>query len=136
MKWKWYIMKENKNVKVREKLGSTVSCKHCGKPFTKKHRIEYYCSDECRHEVELAQWRKRSQRHRDKKKLEKQQMEQQMEQMKKQIEQLEKQMAQQQVNDSTTADTTADTDNAQQNKKQVAIYGDTKCFHELLPIKY
>ena len=102
MKWKWYIMKENKNVKVREKLGSTVICKHCGKPFTKKHRIEYYCSDECRHEVELAQWRKRSQRHRDKKKLEKQQMEQQMEQMKKRLAELE-QMAQQQVN--ATADT-------------------------------
>ena len=71
---------KNKEVKVREKLGSTVYCKHCGKPFTKKHKIEYYCSDECRHEVELAQWRVRSQRYRDKKKLEKQQMEQ-MEQM-------------------------------------------------------
>ena len=70
-----------KEVKVREKLGSTVYCKHCGKPFTKKHRIEYYCSDECRHEVNLIQWRKRSQRYRDKKKqlkleLEQQQMEQ------------------------------------------------------------
>ena len=107
MKWKWYIMenKQNKEVKVREKLGSTVFCKHCGKPFTKKHKIEYYCSDECRHEVELAQWRARSQRHRNKKKLEKQQMEQQMEQMKKQIEQLEQQMSQ-----NATVDTTDSTD--------------------------
>ena len=81
MKWKWYIMKENKNVKVREKLGSTVICKHCGKPFTKKHRIEYYCSDECRHEVDLIQWRERSKRYRARKKLEKQkQLEQQMSQ--------------------------------------------------------
>ena len=79
MKWKWYIMK-NKEVKVREKLGSTVICKHCGKPFTKKHKIEYYCSDECRHEVELAQWRARSQRYRDKKKQLKLEQEQQMEQ--------------------------------------------------------
>ena len=110
MKWKWYIMKENNNVKVREKLGSTVICKHCGKPFTKKHRIEYYCSDECRHEVDLIQWRARSQRHRNKKKLEKQQMEQQMEEMKQQIEQLEKQMAQQQVNDTNTVDTTVEND--------------------------
>ena len=84
MKWKWYIMgnKNNtkKEVKVREKLGSTVYCKHCGKPFTKKHKIEYYCSDECRHEVDLIQWRARSQRYRNKKKLEKQQLEQQLEQ--------------------------------------------------------
>ena len=72
---------KNKEVKVREKLGSTVICRHCGKPFTKKHKIEYYCSDECRHEVELAQWRERSKRYRARKKLEKQQLEQQMEQM-------------------------------------------------------
>ena len=79
MKWKWYIMSK-KEVKVREKLGSTVICRHCGKPFTKKHKIEYYCSDECRHEVELAQWRARSQRYRDKKKQLKLEQEQQMEQ--------------------------------------------------------
>ena len=102
--------KQNKEIKVREKLGSTVYCKHCGKPFTKKHKIEYYCSDECRHEVDLIQWRARSQRHRNKKKLEKQQMEQQMEEMKQQIEQLEKQMAQQQVNDTNTVDTTVEND--------------------------
>ena len=87
-------MKENKNVKVREKLGSTVICKHCGKPFTKKHRIEYYCSEECRHEVELAQWRERSKRYRARKKLEKQK-------------QLEQQMSQNATADTTdTADTT------------------------------
>ena len=116
MKWKWFIMennKQNKEIKVREKLGSTVYCKHCGKPFTKKHKIEYYCSEECRHEVELAQWRVRSQRHRNKKKLEKQQMKQQMEQqqqefeqMKKRLAELEQQMAQQQVNGTNTDDTT------------------------------
>ena len=113
MKWKWFIMennKQNKEIKVREKLGSTVYCKHCGKPFTKKHKIEYYCSEECRHEVELAQWRARSQRHRNKKKLEKQQMEQQMEQqqqefeqMKQRLAELEKQLQQQQVNGTDTA---------------------------------
>ena len=104
--------KQNNEVKVREKLGSTVICKHCGRPFTKMHKIEYYCSDECRHEVELAQWRKRSQRYRDKQKLEKQQMKQQMEQMSQQIEQLEKQMEQNATDSTDTTDAT-DADNAQ-----------------------
>ena len=66
-------MKENKNVKVREKLGTQKVCKHCGATFTKKFNTHYYCSEECRREVEKAQWRVRSQRYRDKKKLEKQQ---------------------------------------------------------------
>ena len=91
-------MKAKKQPKVREKLGTMIVCKHCGKTFEKKFNTHFYCSEECRHEVELAQWRVRSQRYRDKKKLEKQQMEQQMEQ------------------DTTavdTTDSTTDTDNAQ-----------------------
>ena len=80
MKWMWFIMENNKQnneskakkqPKVREKLGSTVYCKHCGKPFTKKHAIEYYCSDECRHEVEKAQWIIRTKRYRARKKQQK-----------------------------------------------------------------
>ena len=66
-------MKDNKEVKVREKLGTLKVCKHCGRTFEKKFNTHFYCSEECRHEVELAQWRIRSQRYRDKKKLEKQQ---------------------------------------------------------------
>ena len=92
MKWMWYIMENNKQnkemkakkeVKVREKLGTMIVCKHCGKTFEKKFNTHYNCSEECRHEVELAQWRIRSQRYRDKKKqqkLEQAQMEQQLEQ--------------------------------------------------------
>lgn len=71
---------ERKQPKVREKLGTMKVCKHCGKTFEKKFNTHYYCSEECRHEVELAQWRIRSQRYRNKKKLEKQQMEKQMSQ--------------------------------------------------------
>ena len=100
-KWKWYIMKnkeikvrERKQPKVREKLGTQITCRHCGATFTKKFNTHYYCSEECRHEVELAQWRIRSQRYRDKKKQQKLEQEQQMEQ--------------QQVLDTNT-DTTTDT---------------------------
>lgn len=71
--------KERKQPKVREKLGTMIVCKHCGKTFEKKFNTHYYCSEECRHEVEKAQWRIRSQRYRNKKKLE-QQKQQQMEQ--------------------------------------------------------
>ena len=60
--------KQNKQPKVREKLGTMITCKHCGATFKKEFNKHYYCSDECRHEVELAQWRIRSQRYRDKKK--------------------------------------------------------------------
>ena len=75
-------VRERKQPKVREKLGTMKVCKHCGKTFVKKYNTHFYCSEECRHEVELAQWRIRSQRYRDKKKqLEKQQMEQQLEQV-------------------------------------------------------
>ena len=77
-------MKAKKQPKVREKLGTMIVCKHCGKTFKKLNNTHYYCCEECRHEVELAQWRIRSQRYRDKKKqqkLEQAQMEQQMEQM-------------------------------------------------------
>ena len=103
MKWKWYIMsKDNKEVKVRErkqpkvreKLGTMITCRHCGATFEKKFNTHFYCSEECRHEVELAQWRERSKRYRARKKqlkLEQQQMEQQMEQ---------------QVNGTNTTDTT------------------------------
>ena len=89
-------MKDNKEVKVREKLGTLKVCKHCGRTFEKKFNTHFYCSEECRHEVELAQWRIRSQRYRDKKKLEKQQ-----------------QLEQQQDVDTTadTADTTDRSDN-------------------------
>ena len=90
MKWKWYIMsKDNKEVKVRErkqpkvreKLGTMITCRHCGATFEKKFNTHFYCSEECRHEVELAQWRERSKRYRARKKLEKQkQLEQQMSQ--------------------------------------------------------
>ena len=84
--------KAKKEVKVREKLGTLKVCKHCGATFEKKYNTHYYCSEECRHEVEKAQWRIRSQRYRDKKKQQKLEQEQQMEQ--------------QQVNDTTdTTDT-------------------------------
>ena len=105
----WFIMENNKQnneskakkqPKVREKLGSTVICKHCGKPFTKKHAIEYYCSDECRHEVEKAQWIIRTKRYRARKKQLKLEQEQQLEQM----EQLEQDVL-------DTADTTDRSDN-------------------------
>lgn len=86
-------MKENKNVKVREKLGTLKVCKNCGRTFEKKYNTHYYCSEECRHEVELAQWRERSKRYRLRKK-----------QLKLEQEQMEQQMEQQQVLD-TTADT-------------------------------
>ena len=73
-----------KEVKVREKLGTMITCRHCGATFKKEFNKHYYCSEECRREVEKAQWRIRSQRYRDKKKQLKleqgQQMEQQMEQ--------------------------------------------------------
>ena len=112
MKWMWYIMennkqnnesKEKKEVKVREKLGTMKVCKNCGKTFEKKFNTHFYCSEECRHEVELAQWRIRSQRYRDKKKLEKQQKLEQA--------QMEQQLEQGTL-DATAVDTT-DTDNAQ-----------------------
>ena len=83
---------ENKQVKVREKLGSVVKCKCCGAEFTKQKANEQYCSAECKLEMTRFHWRKRSLKYKAKKKLEKQQ-----------------QMAQQQVLD-TTADTTDSTD--------------------------
>ena len=73
-------MKDNKNVKVREKLGTLKVCKNCGRTFEKKFNTHFYCSDECRHEVELAQWRERSKRYRARKKQQKLEQEQQMEQ--------------------------------------------------------
>ena len=60
--------KAKKEVKVREKLGTMITCKHCGATFKKEFNKHYYCSEECRREVEKAQWRARSQRYRDKKK--------------------------------------------------------------------
>ena len=83
---------ENKQVKVREKLGSVVKCKCCGAEFTKQKANEQYCSAECKLEMTRFHWRKRSLKYKAKKKLEKQQ-----------------QMAQQQVLD-TTADTADSTD--------------------------
>ena len=73
---------ENKQVKVREKLGTMITCKHCGATFKKEFNKHYYCSEECRKEVELAQWRERSKRYRARKKQLKleQQMSQQLEQ--------------------------------------------------------
>ena len=74
------IMKDNKNVKVREKLGTMKVCKHCGRTFEKKFNKHYYCSEECRREVEKAQWRERSKRYRARKKQLKLEQGQQMEQ--------------------------------------------------------
>ena len=77
MKWKWYIMENNKqnngkkDVKVREKLGTLITCRHCGATFKKEFNKHYYCSEECRKEVELAQWRERSKRYRARKKQQK-----------------------------------------------------------------
>ena len=73
-------MKDNKNVKVREKLGTMITCKHCGRIFEKKFNKHYYCSEECRREVEKAQWRERSKRYRARKKQLKLEQEQQLEQ--------------------------------------------------------
>ena len=75
-------MKSNKekNVKVREKIGSVVKCKHCGAEFTKQFANEQYCSAECKLEMTRFHWRKRSLKYKAKKKLQKQ-LEQQMEQM-------------------------------------------------------
>ena len=94
------IMKDNKNVKVREKLGTMKVCKHCGRTFEKKFNKHYYCSEECRREVEKAQWRERSKRYRARKKQLKLEQEQQLEQM----EQLEQDVL-------DTADTTDRSDN-------------------------
>ena len=69
--------KAKKDVKVREKLGTMITCKHCGATFKKEFNKHYYCSEECRREVEKAQWRERSKRYRARKKqqkLEQQQM--------------------------------------------------------------
>ena len=72
-------MKSNKQVKVREKLGSVVKCKHCGAEFVKQFGNEQYCSAECKLEMTRYHWRKRSLKYKAKKKLEKQQqMEQQV----------------------------------------------------------
>ena len=68
----------NKQPKVREKLGTMITCKHCGATFKKEFNKHYYCSEECRHEVELAQWRVRSQRYRARKKQLKLEQEQQL----------------------------------------------------------
>ena len=64
---------ENKQVKVREKLGSVVKCKCCGAEFTKQKANEQYCSAECKLEMTRFHWRKRSLKYKAKKKLEKQQ---------------------------------------------------------------
>ena len=91
-------MKDNKNVKVREKLGTMITCRHCGATFKKEFNKHYYCSEECRKEVEKAQWRERSKRYRARKKqlkLEQGQLEQ--------MEQLEQDV-------DTTTDTTDTTD--------------------------
>ena len=45
-----------------------ITCKHCGATFKKEFNKHYYCSEECRREVELAQWRERSKRYRARKK--------------------------------------------------------------------
>ena len=66
-----------KDVKVREKLGTLITCRHCGATFKKEFNKHYYCSEECRKEVELAQWRERSKRYRARKKQQKLEMEQQ-----------------------------------------------------------
>lgn len=92
---------ENKQVKVREKIGSVVKCKNCGAEFTKQFGNEQYCSAECKLEMTRYHWRKRSLKYKAKKKLEKQQLEQLAQQ------QVEQQMAQQ-VNDTNTDDTTVD----------------------------
>ena len=79
--WKDDVFMESnkeKNVKVREKIGSVVTCKHCGKEFTKQFANEQYCSAECKLEMTRYHWRKRSLKYKAKKKLEKQQLEQQM----------------------------------------------------------
>ena len=93
---------ENKQVKVREKLGTMITCKHCGATFKKEFNKHYYCSEECRKEVELAQWRERSKRYRARKK-----------QLK-----LEQQMSQQLEQD-TTADTVDTTDTTDTNEMEV-----------------
>ena len=59
-------MKDNKNVKVVEKIGSEVVCKCCGKSFEKKYKRHCYCSDECRLEMTRLQWRIRTKRYEDK----------------------------------------------------------------------
>ena len=62
-------MKRSKNnEKERVKLGSTVICKHCSAEFVKMYPTHYYCSDECRKEVEKEQRRERSKRHRERRK--------------------------------------------------------------------
>ena len=57
-----------KTVKERVKLGSIVKCKHCNAEFEKMYPTHYYCSDECRKEVEKEQRRERSKRHRERRK--------------------------------------------------------------------
>lgn len=65
---------ENKEVKVREKIGSVVKCKHCGAEFTKQFANEQYCSDECKLEMKRSHWRQCSLAYKRRKKQ--QQMEQ------------------------------------------------------------
>ena len=63
------IMKSKQNnEKEREKLGTLKVCRHCGAEFVKKYCKHYYCSDECRKEVEKEQRRERSKRHRERRK--------------------------------------------------------------------
>ena len=84
---------ENKQVKVREKLGSVVKCKNCGREFIKQFANEQYCSDECKLEMTRYHWRIRSLRYKAKKRLEKQ--------------------MEQNATDSTDTTDATDTDNAQ-----------------------
>ena len=110
-------MKDNKNVKVREKLGTLKVCKHCGRTFEKMYPTHYYCSDECRKEVEKEQRRERSKRHRERRKelnLERRkkflEMQKQQKRQKREIEKQKKEMEKQEMQkQDVVLDATVDT---------------------------
>ena len=106
-----------KTVKERVKLGSIVKCKHCNAEFEKMYPTHYYCSDECRKEVEKEQRRERSKRHRERRKelnLERRkkflEMQKQQKRQKREIEKQKKEMEKQEMQkQDVVLDATVDT---------------------------